>query len=209
MSNQIISNPPQRLNLNYFRSVASDMGSFAKGCKFVVRITPIGDGLKRLSSNRFIEDLSYLCETAEMPGRGFQNIDMRYYGPSFKMPFQSAYEDINLTFLCRAESYEREFFDNWMELINPTNTFDFAYRDDYRSNIDIFKISEHAKIGTLAESEATYNFTLLNAFPILINPQPVTWADDQFLRLGVTLTYHWWTRKGLDVQSRGSSAGVF
>ena len=202
MSGQYISNPPQRLSLNYFRSVAGNFGSLAKGCRFVVRINPIGDLLKRQAPIEFMEDLSYLCETAEMPGRGFQNIDMRYYGPSFKLPFQSVYEDINLTFLCRSESFEREFFDNWMELINPSNTFDFNYRDQYRADVDIFKISDYSD-GSIDGAKATYSFSLLNAFPILVNPQPVTWADDQFLRLGVSFTYHWWTRKDLDKQSKG------
>jgi hypothetical protein len=33
---------------------------------------------------------------------------------------------------------------------------------------------------------------------MLINPQPVTWADDQIQRLSVTFTYHKWRRAGYD-----------
>jgi hypothetical protein len=147
--------------------------------------------------------LVYLCEVAEFPGRGFINIDnLRYYGPSFKMPVQSSYEDITLTFLCRSQGLERQFFDDWMDMINPVTNFNFAYRDDYACQIDIFQFSEYATQAE-DESDAVYLFSLQDAWPVLVNPQPVTWADDQFLRLGVTFTYYKWTRPGLDPQPIG------
>jgi len=158
------------------------------------------------------EDLIYLCEVAEFPGRGFQNVDLRYYGPSFKMPFQTSYEDINLTFLCRSNSIERQLFDDWMDLINPVNTFDFNYRDDYACQIDIFQYSEYDKKGGYGSSDVEYMFSLKDAWPVLVNPQQVTWADDQFLRLGVTFTYTKWTRGNLDpsptVDANGSYTAI-
>jgi hypothetical protein len=80
-----------------------------------------------------MRELPYLCEVAEIPRRGFMNMDVRYYGPNEKLPFLTQYEDMNLTFLCRNKSYERQFFDDWMSIINPTNTFDFNYRESYES----------------------------------------------------------------------------
>jgi hypothetical protein len=137
-------------------------------------------------------DLSFLCETAEFPGRGFMNVDVRHYGPNFKLPYQTTYEDINLAFLCRTEGLEREFFDSWMETINPTQTFDFEYKNNYSCNIDIFHFSDVEGDG------AMYHFRLIDAYPILVSPQPVTWADADFLRLGVSFTYTKWIRPELD-----------
>lgn len=213
MSGQYIPNYPRALSLDFFRSVNEKFGSLAKSARFVARIVPRGNRILSISnSNPAFRELLYLCEAAEYPGRGFMNVDLRYYGPSFKLPYQSTYEDINMTFLCRNESYERQFFDDWMGLINPNNTFDFNYRDEYKCQIEIFQIADYSEsayginipgvgLGTVNNfdpAKATYSFTLLDAYPILINPQQVTWADDQFLRLGVTFTYHWWTRFSLD-----------
>lgn len=185
------------LELHKFKSVSDASGGPAKSCRFVARILNRGGALLTNSSMGIRRDLAYLCEAAEYPSRGFLNIDIRYYGPNQKLPYQSQYEDITLTFVCRNNSMEREFFDNWQNLIHPNNNFDFNYRDEYSANIEIFHFDD--------QNKPQYYFTLLDAYPILVNTQALTWADDQFLRLGVTFTYSWWTRPGLDTPVRTSS----
>lgn len=188
-----ISNAPQPISMTDFKAVSDMYGGLAKSCRFAVRINPQGRLIQQISGG-FQNELIYLCEAAEYPGRGFNNIDHRYYGPNFKLPYQSVYEDMTLTFLCRNGSIERLFFDNWQTIINPPDTFDFNYKSDYKAQIEIFHIDD--------SGEAQYHFSLLDAFPVLLNPQQLTWADDQFLRLGVTFTYTSWTRPGIDPRSK-------
>ena len=202
-------NAPAPLDMNTFKEVSANYGSLAKSCRFVVRISPNGTNNPLKQYLSFFRDLVYLCEVAEFPGRGFINIDnIRYYGPSFKMPVQSSYEDITLTFLCRSQGVERQLFDDWMDVVNPVNTFDFNYRDDYACTIDIFQYSEYTTQGNNS-AEPVYMFSLQDAWPVLVNPQPITWADDQFLRLGVTFTYTKWLRPGLDPTSTVSADGSY
>ena len=210
MASVVINDAPKRISMLDFRTVSNKYGTLAKSCRFIARILPAGELLKRsiARGSLNVNELSYLCEATEFPGRGFMNVDVRYYGPNQKLPFQSVYEDINMTFLCRADSLEREFFDNWMNVINPINTFDFNYKDDYKTQIDLFLYSDvqdsldDSSFGGEVNMEGpipTYKFSLIDAYPVLVNPQPVTWADDQFLRLGITFTYRYWTRaRGLD-----------
>ena len=200
MASYNIENAPVNLTMLDFRAISDDYGGLIRSCRFAVRINPVGSKIVEYSS--FCRDFTYLCEIAEMPGRGFMNIDVRYYGPSHKLPFQTTYEDINLTFLCRSDSIEREFFDNWLYEINPINNFDFNYRDEYRSEIDIFQFAETSFEDSEDEPSATYAITLHNAFPILLNPQPMTWGDAQFQRLVVSFTYTHWSRKGYDPKPR-------
>lgn len=188
-----INNAPRYLSMPDFKSLSDAYGGLAKACRFAVRIIPQGRFIQQISGY-FANQLIYLCEAAEYPGRGFNNIDVRYYGPNLKLPYQSLYEDTTLTFICRNGSMERKFFDDWQTVINPVDTFDFSYRDDYRSQIEIFQFDD--------ANNPRYYFTLHNAYPVLINPQQLTWADDQFLRLGVTFTYSWWTRPGIDPEPR-------
>ena len=188
-----INNAPNYLSMPDFKALSDAYGGLAKACRFAVRIIPQGTYVQQIAGY-FPNELVYLCEAAEYPGRGFNNIDVRYYGPNLKLPYQTLYEDMTLTFLCRNGSRERTFFDDWQTLINPVDTFDFTYRDEYRSQIEIYQFDEN--------NEAQYYFVLHNAYPILVNPQQLTWADDQFLRLGVTFTYSWWTRPGLDPESK-------
>jgi hypothetical protein len=204
MSNLPVKNPLTKLSMNDVKSINSRYGGLGKSARFAVRIAPPRTLLAQYSG--FIQDFTYLCEAAEMPGRGFQSLDVRYYGPNQKLPFQSQYEDTTLTFLCRSESFERQFFDDWMETINPTNTFDFNYRSEYETKVDIIQLAEYGTatgVGpattTATFPKQTYMITLFNAYPTLVNPQPMTWADDQYQRLAVTFTYHKWRREGYDL----------
>lgn len=202
-----ISNPVSSATMIDFRAVMNKYGTLAKGCRFVARIVPVGKYVVAINQNNMAQDLVYLCESTELPGRGMMSVDLRYYGPSFKVPFQSSYEDINMTFLTRAEGFERQFFDDWLTCINPTNTFDFSYRDDYKCNIELFQFGDGSD-GSGDKPKAIYSFTLQDAWPTQVAAQPVTWADDQFLRLGVTFTYHWWIRKGQDPEGQNMGALV-
>lgn len=190
-----IRNAPRNLSMMNFSAISNDYGGLLKSSRFAIQIRPIGEYI--VGYSEFCRDFTYLCEVAEMPGRGFMNLDIRYYGPNHKLPFQTSYEDINFTFLCRAESMERQFFDDWMLVINPINSFDFNYRDQYRSEIDIFQFADYSEEDDGGPT-AKYFLTLHNAYPILVNPQPMTWADDQFQRLIVSFTYTHWSRRGYD-----------
>lgn len=206
MASITIQNAPSidDMTMQRFRSESEKMGGLARSCRFLVRINPVGELLRLLDTEGMSRDLMYLTEMAEIPGRGFVNVDLRYYGPSFKLPFQTTYEDINLGFICRARGLEREFFDNWMTVINPVNTFDFNYRDDYRSTIEVFHFTDTATLAgrfgeaTNSPNNAIYKATIHNAYPILVNQQPLLWTDDQFMKLIVSFTYTHWTREGID-----------
>ena len=188
-----IINAPQSFDMNTFLNVSDDYFSLAKSCRYAVTITPppgllSGGGQTNVDNTSISQDLTYLCESAEFPGRAFESLEVKYYGPTFRIPHKSDYEPINLSFICRNGGAEREFFDDWMDLINPTDTYNFNYRDSYATNLRLFSFDEF--------NNATYSFTLVDAFPIFVNPQPVTWADDNFLRLVVNITYTKWIREG-------------
>jgi len=193
---------PSSFGLDKFRGQMNAHGGPAKSNRFTVRILPsrnagtfrnfIGD------SASIINDIPFLCESAEIPGRGLESVDARYYGPNQKLPFQTRYEDMNLVFICRTRFLERQFFDDWMNVIHPNNTYDFLYLHDYSCNIEIFSLSDVAVGGEGENTYGQYKVTLEDAYPVLVNPQPITWADSEFLRLGVSFTYKRYVREKLD-----------
>lgn len=204
MSSTVFTNPPEFLGLDSYRSAVSKDGGPSKANRFVARINSLPSKIQRRGIyNGLLKELIYLCEAAEFPGRGFMNVDVRYYGPNFKSPFQTTYEDLNLTFLVRDKFLERQLFDDWLELINPSNSYDFNYRKDYICNIDLFQMSDIEETNTPVTNPnkkvaAQYKFNFEEAWPILVNPMPVNWAEDNFHRLTVSFTYKRWHRERLD-----------
>lgn len=202
MASFVPQNTPDNLSMIDMSSHINTLGGPAKQCRFAVRIMPAGSTniLTRLGYNNFIKDMTYLCEATELPGRGFDIATARYYGPSISFPRNTKYaEGIDMTFLCRAQSFERQLFDDWLEVINPTNIYDFNYAKDYYAEIQIFQLAEYNRTSREPRSpDATYAWSLHKAWPMVVNPQPVTWADNDVLRLSITFAYQSWTRPGRD-----------
>jgi hypothetical protein len=189
--------------MNDVLRAANGAGQFAKGCRFAVRIVPSGNAILNLK----MDDLIYMCDSVEYPGRGFDVTQIRYYGASQIFPNNTMYGNgVTMSFLCRTNSPERAFFDDWMEVINPVDNWNFEYADNYYAEVQIFQLAEWgsppraSKPDMLASYKgnpvATYGWTLHKAWPTLIAPQQVSWADQDILRLQVTFAYRYWDRPG-------------
>jgi len=129
--------------------------------------------------------LSLQCEAAELPGKSLITHDAKVYGPTYKVPYQTQYGETNLTFLCTNDFYERKLFDRWLESIMPTDTNNLRYPNDdatrYLTNIRILQYDEFIK--------QIYAIELIDAYPISISSQPLSWSEDNFHRLTVQFTY--------------------
>ena len=129
--------------------------------------------------------LALQCESAEIPGRTLETADTRIYGPSFKVPYRMQYADTNLTFLCTNEFYERKLFERWMEAIIPSDTnnprFPKSDATRYLTNIRIVQYDDFVR--------QIYAVELIDAFPVGVAPQALSWAEEGFHRLSVSFSY--------------------
>jgi hypothetical protein len=129
--------------------------------------------------------LALQCESAELPGKTLQTADVKIYGPTFKVPYQTQYTDSTFTFLCTNDFYERKLFDRWMEAIHPsdTNNLRFPKGDAtrYMTNIKIIQYDEFIR--------QIYAVELIDAFPIGVASQALNWSEDGFHRLSVQFAY--------------------
>lgn len=143
------------------------------------------DEQSRTSNPSLSRYLSLQCETAELPGKSLITADAKTYGPSIKIPYQTQYNDINLGFICTNDFYERKLFDRWLEAIMPSDTHNLRYAKGqetrYMTNIKIIQYDDFIK--------QIYAVELIDAFPIGISAQPLTWTDDNFHRLSIQFSY--------------------
>ena len=189
------SNIPSQLSLDKMFGSLNANKSVTKGCRFIVKINLQGLLLNLSYSASIQPDLIYAADAAEFPGRGFNVSEARYYGPRQLTPNNTIYGDgINISFICRSKSLERRLFDDWMDIINPITTFHFKYPKDYYADIDIFHYAEYADGNNSSSPSLLYGWKLLNAWPTLVTPQQVSWADSDILRLQVTFAYKRWVR---------------
>jgi hypothetical protein len=182
-------NAPKNINMNHFKSFLNQSGSLVRACRFLVSIkspTAIKSAPK---------ELYLLCDAAELPGRGFATVETRYYGPSQMFPTNSQYQPASFSFLCRNASGERRYFDDWLEVINPSTNYNFEYFNNYQCDIDVYQYSEYG--GQDGMPQVTYHWQLRRAWPMLVAPQAVSWEAQDILRLQVTFAYKNWERPTL------------
>ena len=180
--NSFVGNSVIEKILNFPNSIFSDVSdaigsAFGRGGE--------QDEYSKTSNSSMSRYLALQCESAELPGRTLQTADVKIYGPTFKVPYQSQYGDTTLTFLCTNEFYERKLFDRWIEAIHPSDTNNLRYpkgqKSRYLTNIKIIQYDDFIK--------KIYAVELMDAFPIGVAPQALSWSDDGFHRLSVQIAY--------------------
>ena len=171
-----ILNAPNSL----FTDVSSAIGKLIGG----TGNTP-QDEQSKTSNSSVSRYLALQCESAELPGKTLQTADVKIYGPTFKVPYQTQYTETTLGFLCTNEFYERKLFDRWIEAIMPTDTnnlrFPRGQDTRYLTNIKIIQYDEFIK--------QIYAVELIDAFPVGIASQPLSWSEEGFHRLSVQFSY--------------------
>lgn len=180
--NQFVGNSIIEKILNFPNSIFSDV-SDAIGSAFGKQGE--SDEFSRTSNSSLTRYLALQCESAELPGRTTATADVKIYGPTFKVPYQTQYTDTTLTFLCTNDFYERKLFDRWMEAIHPSDTnnirFPKGQQSRYLTNIKIIQYDEFIK--------RIFAVELIDAFPIGIAPQQLSWGEEGFHRLSIQFAY--------------------
>jgi hypothetical protein len=180
--NSFIGNSIFEKILNFPNSIFSDVSdainsAFGRGGN--------EDEYSKTSNSSMSRNLALQCESAELPGKTMTTADVKIYGPTFKVPYQTQYSDTSLTFLCTNEFYERKLFDRWMEAIHPSDTNNLRYpkgdKSRYMTNIKIIQYDDFIK--------QIYAVELIDAFPIGVAPQSLSWGDDAFHRLQISFAY--------------------
>lgn len=180
--NQFVGNSVFEKILNLPNSIFADVSSAINSA---LGRRDDDTGYSQTASSSMTRYLSLQCEAAELPGKTLQTADVKIYGPIFKVPYQTQYADTTLTFVCTNEFYERKLFDRWMEAIMPSDTnnlrFPKGQQSRYLTNIKIIQYDDFIK--------QIYAVELMDAFPIGIAPQTLSWGEDGFHRLSIQFAY--------------------
>jgi T4-like virus tail tube protein gp19 len=169
--------------LNISEFVNNFSNDLARPSRFEVYFTV--PALLSLNYGGIVRDLTYTCETAELPSRTFGTADQKFgSNPTQKFPIHSSYNDLTLGFIIKDTMEQRTIFDVWMELINPTNTFDFNYKDDYKATINVVQYD--------LKNNPSYTTIIYNAYPIVVNQLDLDWSSDGHHKQTVVFAYDYW-----------------
>lgn len=144
-----------------------------------------GSGASNSANPTMTRYLALQCESAELPGKNLVTDDVKIYGPTFKVPYQTLYAETTLTFICTNDFYERKLFERWMEAIMPTDTNNLRFpkgeNSKYMTEITVKQYND--------DVTQIFGVKLIDAFPTSIAAQQLSWGDDNFHRLSIQFAY--------------------
>jgi len=182
-------------------SINDFLGSFqtdlARTNRFDVSI-PIP--LSLIQYRNIAQRLTFRCENANLPGRTLGTTDQKIYNITEKFPNQTTYQDMDLTFVVSGDMSEKQFFDSWMELINPSTNFNFKYKGDYSTPVTVNQYD--------VNNNLTYSVELIDAFPIAVNQMDLDWSNDGIHKLTVVFAYTYWKNNSLNNVLQNALTGV-
>ena len=178
-----------------FRSKLESGGGPAYGDRYHVSFNaPAGvileadSYLKTEGTSNVTSRLSWLCDTINIPSRSLTTTEFRTYGLPVKRPYGSVYTESQMEFLCTRNMGEKKFFDAWINYIFNNNSYDIAYYDNYRTDIDIYHFDRSVK-DTSDLDKSTYHIKLEEAYPTLVGEVSMNHTATEILKIPITFTY--------------------
>lgn len=171
-------------SINDFKASFKD--DLARPSRFDVNIPIPITLIPYVSTSR---NLTYRCESTNLPGRQLATMEQKSYGPVESYPYATTFNDIDLTFLVDADMNQKIFFDAWMNYINPLYNNNYRYKGDYSTTLRVNQYDQ--------TNELTYSVDLFEAFPVSINQMDLDWSADGVHKLTVTFNYTYWKNNSL------------
>jgi hypothetical protein len=142
-----------------------------------------------------INDFSFRCEKAELPGRSIATSDdTGGGGPALKLPYDVTYNDIQLSIICSTDMKERAFFESWIDsIVGPAGSSDGASNGGLVSYFQDYARGVTLEVQQLDESgKVLLSYILNDVYPTVISPMNATWEEvNSYQRFGVTLFYRY------------------
>jgi hypothetical protein len=195
-------------NISDFKANLAGSGSrgISKQSHFEVVVSPPRKIELSNRSRTALDSFRFRVETAELPGRAIQTFNHKTsgYGVASKFGYDVTYSDVNLTFLCGADLGEKSFFQAWQSSVvgNHTRNQDIrrhqslGYYDDYTGSVALIQYDDQGNV--------VYTMALAEAYPIVVNPLPLSWASEDLHRLTVQFAYKHFIESDEPAAGRGA-----
>ena len=175
--------------LNEF--IAQVKQGLARSNHFEVEIFP-PSALRTLTPvNENIEMILMYCDQAQLPGISFNTAQVRSYGEFKEIPYEKTFEPLQLSFYVDKKLIVKEFWDEWMALIQSPTTRDFNYPKQYTANAINVILMDTA-------DNNKYKYTLHNAYPKAISSVQLDYSAHDIMKVQVSIAYQYATMARLE-----------
>lgn len=143
-------------------------------------------------------------KTAQFPGKSLGTLDLKRFGPQFKIVNDVMFEPVTWTVMCSSDMREWQFFDGWMSFIHGTGVVSEVdkhkmwrpqYYDDYVGACTMRMLDK--SVNNEGDFNDTYGIAMFDVYPQSISAIEMSWGSEgQVAEFTVTMWYRYWF--GLD-----------
>lgn len=161
------------------------------------------------------EDVELQCSSASLPGSRLTTHEVvgDYHGVRERMAYRRQYDDTtDFTFYVDHDYKVLDMFDGWMDYISgiggserlsKRSAKSFAannrmnYPNNYMTNVRIIKFEKDVSPNGRIFDDASFflEYTFVQAFPLAVISQPVTYDNSEVLKVTVSMAYQRYTRE--------------
>jgi hypothetical protein len=175
-------------NINTFKSELNKTG-IVKTSNFEVQITPP----TAITNADLLKSMAMRAQSVSMPGRSISTVDYEIYGPVQKIASGSQFDDITINFILSESLTEKEFFENWQDLIVGKyrqsegkavyDQMDLSFYNTYIGELIITRFDDLGK--------PKKKLKCIEVYPSNVGNISYTWADVNIATLDVTFAYRY------------------
>jgi hypothetical protein len=113
--------------------------------KFEIILYPPQGFMGSNYTSELATSMTLRAETVNMAGRNISSFDeSNIYGPVKQVPDGVTYgEDITVLFIASQNMAERDYIENWQQMIYNAGNWDLNYYNDFIGTLDIYTISKY------------------------------------------------------------------
>ena len=195
-------------SVNNFMQKADSLGGLARKHKFTVEIISpkaLTTGLSAHAQSKATavrgsvnpDKIEFLASAASLPGKSYSKTTHRMYGFGLEVPYEAAYEPVQLTFHNTNDYSPRTFFEDWMANIARIGSYNMHYYKDFISTVNIHAYDDHDK--------RKYSCELVESYPKSMSSIEMGWDGMDVQTFTVDIQYSWWISSH---QSEGTYKGM-
>ena len=145
-------------------------------------------------ANETLRELSIMCESVSIQGRGVQTMLDLQYGLRKEIAYNApVYQPITLSFLCSSALKEKQLLDKWNNFIVPNNKgkgFDVAYYKDYVGTLTVHLLDKDGET-------VKYSQKYIEAYPKTVNAIELNHSTtNSVARITADFQYAYWNPIG-------------
>jgi len=184
--------PGAPLSPQDFMSKVGNQGGISYSNKFSIMVTPPA-GLPNAGLG--VTGMQMVCNQATLPGKALARTDDRIYGIDVQKPYGVTFEPAALTFYNTNKFTAREFWEQWLEWIQPAGTRNIRYYSEMIGSIQIYHYSENVE--EAVPGKENYVMTLNEAYPHSIEELELNWESQEVMEFQVQISYKDWSNKNV------------